>query len=114
MQPQKPKAKRRGSWPARFQQTTVSISLVYISIVYNDSVRFLGRAVRARLLRSGADHFGDVPEMGPPQVVLLLAAVQTVAEPDAPDDVEVGAEAGHNVPVVMLATVRSLEEKQEG
>lgn len=54
--------------------------------------------MEVRLLGIHADHIWDLPEMGPLEVEFVLALVQDVAEPDAPDDVEVGSDAGHEVP----------------
>jgi len=63
------------------------------------SGRLLGGSVLVvRALGSHTDHVWDLPEVSPLEVEFVLALVQDVAEPDTPDDVEIGADARHEVP----------------
>lgn len=43
-------------------------------------------------------HTGRGPEIWPYQLILVLSVVETMPQPDAPDDVVVGTNSRHEVP----------------
>ena len=71
---------------------------------------FLDRAVATNnWLRDAlfdTDDVGEVVNAAPLAPVLLLAAIQAVAEPDTPGDVHVCSGTGQKMPKNELATVR--------
>lgn len=46
----------------------------------------------------GTNNLGDVPEVRPAQMEVILAPIQAVSQPDAPNDVQVCTDTGHNMP----------------
>ena len=48
---------------------------------------FLNRAIPLLARRLFADNNREIPKVRPPEVVFFLALVQTVSEPDAPDNI---------------------------
>jgi hypothetical protein len=67
---------------------------VRLSLAVGDDGGAVARGGSPHDLRNGG------PERGPHELVLVAAALEAVAQPDAPDNVEVGPEPRHQVPAV--------------